>query len=655
MISYISAYTDTKTGKEINLNTGDEQLASALNFMRRGSLWIYQLSCLELLFQQGAITARGPITTRIADELYEYLLREPTATDWAVQPVECLTLMTFTPPEAYQRWFYVSLQRGEREKAFDISEKARRAKFFSWFKLGPRLLSLRILFEGENVSQQLLLQRQSLSLDFQRFSELSKRVADVKKKLSALPIMPKNDAEIKQQKDLFAALSALSLEQEAMLRPIALTRNKAPIVFPPVLTLEQIRKRLPEGTAMLVYFEALGKYYGFLADKNNLSMWELIQESREPSLHKLITDFLDGLGNKGANQALAVRELTKSEQKWEEAGALLQKRLLGNEQKQADFTELVVVPTGPLWYAPFEAMCVKTEGKYRPFISAGSSLSVRYAPTASLGVPDIVSSTKENRTSEAAETLVLCGKFQNKSSTSLAYDAVDRYTKDRVPNLIPMAVFSADETYRDIPGNASAFASQLKRLVVLDDIAAPKGDPLKWTPFNSDKQKVNNPVSTWLSLPWGGPQLVVLPGFHTAAENALKTGNAPQGTITNGDDIFLSAMALEACGAKTILLSRWRVGGRSTFDLTGHFLKNLQTMSAAEAWRHSILDVGVEPLVLAEEPRVRAAAGDTDVPLANHPFFWSSFLVIDRGERPAAEDSKGDSKTDNKKTESKLD
>ena len=644
MLTYITAYSEAKAGREINLNPGDEQLATALNFMRRGSLWLHQLACLESLFQQGAITAAGPITTKAADELYEYLLREPTASDWATRPIECLAHMIFTPPEAYQRWFYVALQRGEREKAFDISEKARTAKFFSWFKLGPRMLSLRILFEGENVNQQLLLQRQSLSLDFQRFSELSKQVDAVKKKLAPLPLMPKNDAETRQQKEALSQLAALSQEQEAMLRPIALTRNKAPIIFPPVLTLEQIRKRLPEGTAMLVYFEALGRCYGFLVDKSSLNMWELIQESREPSLQKLISDFLDGLGNKGANQALTVKELTKEGQKWEETGALLQKRLLGNEQRQANFTELVIVPTGPIWYAPFEAMCVKTEGKFRPFISAGTSLSIRYAPTASLGVPDITGNVKDNRSSEAAETLVICGRFHNKSGTSLAYDAVDRYTKGGIANLVPMAVFPIDENYRDFPGNTTAFASQLKRLVVLDDIVAPKGDPLKWTPFNADKNKIHHPVSSWLSLPWGGPQLVVLPGFHTAAENALKTERM-QGAITNGDDLFLSAMVLQACGAKTILLSRWRVGGRSTFDLTGHFLKNIQTMGAAEAWRQSILDVGVEPLVLAEEPRLRPGAGEVDVPSANHPFFWSSFILLDRGERPLKEDDGKDTKT----------
>jgi hypothetical protein len=39
-----------------------------------------------------------------------------------------------------------------------------------------------------------------------------------------------------------------------------------------------------------------------------------------------------------------------------------------------------------------------------------------------------------------------------------------------------------------------------------------------------------------------------------------------------------------------------------------------------------------------EEPRVRAEAG-AEPPLANHPFFWGAFLLIDCGEVPENEEN----------------
>lgn len=646
IISYAQGIANFRDGKPLSVAGGDENLAIALGFLRRGSLWLYQLGVLETYFQAGLITTRGPITIRIADELYEYMLREPTSFDWATSPMDSLALMTFTPPNAYQRWFFVALQRGDREKAFNISELARRARFYSSFKLGPRLLSLRLLFEGNpnEIDPQALLQRQTLALDFTHFNQLSKRVAEIKKQLQALPVAPK-DQLLSRQKTLLAELEQYSLAQEALLRPIALSRYQAPNVFPPIKTLEQIRAELPEKTSMLVFTEALGKTYGFLVNQSNLAMWPVLQEPRAPTLGKLITDFLEAIGNRDATRMVSLKDLNDSDTKWKKAGYDLLIRLLG-ESRQANFTELVIVPTGPLWYVPFEAMSVKIGDEYRPLISAADSpLTIRYAPMASLGVP-----AKMSR-SVTAETLVLHGKLFAKDDPSVALDAINRYIKEGVEHLVPMTTIGNEPNFQDLPASASAFATQVKRLVVLDDIPMPRsGEPLAWSPFTFDKSKLNNPIGSWMNLPWGGPETIVLPGFHTPAESALKStgSSAASRAVPSGDDLFLSSMVLQACGAKTILISRWRSGGRASYDLVGDFLKNYETMPASEAWRKSIINVGVTPLTLKEEPRIRSHPTDK-APLANHPFFWGAFALIDRGEHPESAEEDATEK------ESKLD
>ncbi|MDR1964051.1 MAG: tetratricopeptide repeat protein, partial [Planctomycetaceae bacterium] len=597
MITYALAYADFQNGRPMApaMQNGDKNLETALLFMRqRGSLWLYQLNILETLFQQGKITTRGAITMRIADELYDWMLRDPSSVDWMLQPMESLAAMTFTPPAAFQRWFYVALQRGDREKAFEISERARRAAFFSSFSLGSRLFSLRLLFEGtsDDVTPKTLLERQTLMLDFARFGEpqfgeLSNKVRAVKSQLQSIPLVPNDPAQAEQQRKLFKELETLSLAQEALLRPMALTRTKTSDIFPPLMKLDQIRKELPEKTAMLVFVESLGVLYGFLIDSRNLTMWSMTQEPKADSLSKLITDYLMGLGNRDINYPLPFKELVDPNSKWKEAGSKLLVRLLGNEQRPVHFTELVIVPTGLLWYVPFEAMTVKIGQEYRPLIAAGQDpLTIRYAPMASLGIP-----RKAGR-SATAETLVIHGKFVSKDEPSVALEAIDRYVRAGIPHLVPMPVTSNEP----FPASASALATRIQQLVVLDDIPTPQsGQPLDWSPFNGDKTKLRNPVSSWLNLPWGGPQLIVLPGFHTPAESSLKSSRSSLKPIPNGEELFLSAMALEACGAKTILMSRWRTGGRASYDLVGEFLKNYSSMTASESWRQAVMTVGGEP------------------------------------------------------------
>jgi len=605
------------------LDSGNRHLDAALTFLGRGSLRLYQLNKLEEFFQRGMITPRGPITERVADELYDEFLRESTETDWLLQPMDSFAALVATPLHAYENWFAVAFQRGNREKAFDISERAKQARFFAALPLGEsRLMAFRLLFEEDEgtMSPEVLLQRQTLALDFREFSKLSDNARDIKKQLIGIPVVPQNSDQASRQKALLADLEQQSAVQESVLRVMALSRTKAPQIFPPLLSLEQIRNALPEKTAMLVFTESRDTVYGFLIDQRTLAHWRVQPENiKDKPLQGLIADFLQDLGNKGGSQAVGTKELTNAHGKWRESGAKLLKRLLGNEQRPVNFSELVIVPSGMLWYVPFEAMSVSPGDQLRPLLTAGQSpLVIRYAPMASLGVPN-----KQSGRSMSAETLVLCGKLMSKDSLDVSLEAVNRFTQSGVRNLV---VMKADEKISPLPSSASAFASQIQQLVVLDDID-PKGLPLGWSPFSHDRTKAKNPIASWLMLPWGGPKLVVLPGFHTPAEHSLKSSG-----LQNGDDLFLSSMLLQACGARTILISRWRTGGRVSYDLTEQFLLQLMEKPAAAAWRQAILGVGSNSINLAEEPRVRKEPGD-EPPIANHPFFWGALMLIDRGEK----------------------
>ncbi|MDR2346089.1 MAG: CHAT domain-containing protein [Planctomycetaceae bacterium] len=641
-IEYLTALANYSANRPFSLKIGDENLVKSITVNRHASLWMYHLELLEQSFLNGLVATQGLISPHDASDLYEILLREPTAIDWATKPIDCITQMTCTNPKAYQRWFVVAATMlADKEKAFDITELARRAAFYSILQnntppalqLNPRHLALRIMFEGTSSdAADVQQERNMLAIDFAKFGQLSDKVREIKKSLFDLPIMPKEEYQITMQKNLLTELQTTSFAQEVMLRPIALSRTKVTTVFPPIVKINKLRTELPEKTAMLLFYEdALGDMHGFLVDRHNLQSWIVAKPQREPALGQLITNYLESIGNKREGNSIlrAKEDIIDSDKKWKTAGNTLLRRLLG-QTRNVNFTELVIIPYGRLWYVPFEALTIQTGNELQPLISAGKEpITVRYAPMASLGIPK-----KTAVRSKIDETLIIYGNLMGKNDSAAALDAVDRYTKNNMIKNMTLAP-SKENKLPDFPGTASAFATQVKQLIVLDDIPTSNVKLLEWSPFTNDKNKLKNPVASWLNLPWGGPQLVVLPAFHTPAEYALKPSSSsakPPLVPPNGNDIFMTAMTLEACGAKTILLSRWRTGGRSAFDLVGEFMKAYPETSAATAWRQAVLNVSIKPIVPEQEPRIKINNQKDEIPLATHPFFWSSFILIDRGE-----------------------
>ena len=163
-------------------------------------------------------------------------------------------------------------------------------------------------------------------------------------------------------------------------------------------------------------------------------------------------------------------------------------------------------------------------------------------------------------------------------------------------------------------------------LIVLDDI--PSGDqPYDWSPVASDRGKTGDALATWLSLPWGAPENMILPGFHTAAENGMRRGAA-------GSEVFLSLCGLMSSGVRTVLISRWREGGQTSFDLVREFAQELPHASPAEAWQRSVqvaMNTQLEP---EREPRRKKALAGSEPPKAEHAFFWAGFLLADSGTAP---------------------
>ncbi|HEX5500200.1 MAG TPA: hypothetical protein VFX03_13270, partial [Thermomicrobiales bacterium] len=103
------------------------------------------------------------------------------------------------------------------------------------------------------------------------------------------------------------------------------------------------------------------------------------------------------------------------------------------------------------------------------------------------------------------------------------------------------------------------------------------------------------------------------------------------------NELFLSTCGLMATGARTVLISRWRTGGQTSYDLVREFVQELPETTASNAWQRSIELVSRQPLERSAEPRFK---GDSQhaPPLAENPFFWAGYLLVDTGSAPRLSD-----------------
>lgn len=578
---------------------GDTALANLLAFQNNSSHWIYQLATTDSLVGDGSLSPRAAML------VYERLLREPDGFDWGYDPIEALSILCSPHSESYENWFYVALER-DKQVAFDIADEVRRHRFLSTLPIGGRLLGLRWLLDGPSdmLDRQSTLDRQLLLSRFPDYEPLSQKSREQRAQLGQLPLVAADADAAKSQSAALAAWSETSADQEHVLRAMAVRRNPANRLFPPQRSLKNLQSALGEGQAILSFLTTPSTIYGFLVTSNDFDLWPVDSPT---VLQRKLAPLLKELGQTEANREVN-RELLAGD-KWKRYAGELFELLTHNSKSNfpEGIRELAIVPDRLLWYVPFVALQVGPPGKGDPLIK---KVKLRFAPTTGLAVGD----TRGPR--QQPKTLVVPGRMFLKSDP-----AQTQAIADQLATAVPgtMALKSA------MPEPSAAYSSLVDRLVVLDDLRVNDKDPYDWSPFNdgADAEQVVN----WLALPLGAPDQIVLPGFHSSAENGLKRryGAYP------GDELFLNACALQGAGARTILFSQWRTGGETSLDLMREFVQELPHTPAAEAWQRAVALVSEAELSPDNEPRVQFDK-KKEMPKAANPFFWAGYLLIDPGQ-----------------------
>lgn len=592
---FVLAHTQYRLG---NVTAGDQALAAALAYYQKSGRLVFQVVLAERVV--------GNLTELAAHELYSTVLREPTPSDWTLWPAETLALLSLADARPWEHWFELSVQRGDLNTACEITDRIRRRQFLAALPFGGRVLALRWLLEAprEALSDTALLQRQDILARWPELQQLSEASRQVRDQLRALPLAPEDMDTQRKQQELFDGWATLSAQQEARLLALATSRQPTELVYPPLRDMATLKNLLPPGHAIWMFFATSKELYAFVINKDGpITGWRIPSASR---LRGAVAELLKQIGNIDGNSRLSARDI---HDQWKPLARELFLTLADQKPESADVPwkdacEVVIVPHGVLWYLPFELLQVGQGEQLQPMLAR---VRVRYAPLLGTAVPD------NRKPNPLAVTYAVCNKLHPQEPDTVTGETLAQL-RAAVPNVVSGVAASVPP---------ALLAALLERAVVFSEVDISKSGPMGWDPLPLASARKETPLATWFSLPWGAPQQLVLPGLRTPAENALKRGG-------DGSELFLAACALAACGNRTVLLSRWRVGGASARKLVTEFVQELPHRSAPEAWQRSVQLWQAGQVELDREPRLNRATFAEPIS-GNVPFFWAGYLLIDPG------------------------
>lgn len=588
--------------QQSNVAEGDRVLAAAIQWQQRGSCREFQLQLLERRIKEGQLTARTAVA------LYGTLLGEPSADDWSRDPLDALAAWHARHDDAYDTWFLLSWERQRPEdlaRLIEITDRARRKRFLSSLELGGRPQSIRWLLAAspEQLAPEMRLQRQDLLV---RFPQLARTEQDGRGLQEQFARLASSDQQQLRHshRELLERWSAHATAADQALRELALRREPAGIAFPPVRAMPEMQRALPERYAVLAFAIVRDKTFGFFVMRDKYQVWEVGQAAK---VHDDVAQLLRAWHHTEGRRSLSAAEL--GDKAWRKLASALLPYLTSGAA--SDFPgnlaidDLAIVPDGALWYLPFEALLCGTTERAAPLIAG---VRLRYAPTVALAV-------EPRQRGPVERTAILQGKLVPRQDEAAIAAELESLAKT-----LPGAV-----VWRKPIGHAADLAATCSgRLVVLDDLPLDGRKSLDWSPTGINRENTETTLAEWLKLPWPAPRELLLPGFHTAAESGLKNGAA------DGSELFRSVMGLAGAGSRTMLLSRWRSGGKTIQDELRELVQELPYTSPADAWQRSALLCLQSPLDPARETRLSWKSADPP-PAADHPFFWAAPLLIDCG------------------------
>ena len=604
---------------------GGTTLGQAVVAQAAASLRNFQITRTNQMYDGRAISPR------IAVDLYAALLADPTGRDWAFGPLDAMAVLQTPQDAAFDRWFIAALERKDVPLALEAAEMDKRRRFLAALPLGGRLLALRTILEApeRELSREALLQRQQILANFPAYRDLGAAGVQMAATLRTGPVLARDAADAKTLNAQYDAWEKNATHRQQLLMQLAPRRVPTAMEFPPLLSTAELQQSLGDGEALIEFHSVGGNLHGFLVTREATHTWP-VGDLR--GLRNGTSELLRTLGNYGANRMLSADEIASDE--WrnlaEEAYTAI---FRGARLDLAKTESLIIIPDDLLWYLPFDTLV--PAGALAPVDEAApvgdmsqgvlaERVPIRYGPTAALAVARPLPLRRPQHTGLAVGEI---GAGDNDAAAAALVEQLEDVVAG--PLRLPTP----------LPEPPHQVAQLLDGLIVLEDVDSERMTESGWLPLPKSRGAANEVTVP----PVGGPQRVVITGFATAAEQGLKgpRRGAARG-MRPGGEVFQTLCGMMAGGARIILLSRWRTGGRTNLELVREFVQELPDTPAAEAWQRACLLARETPLDAESEPRLRGLGDTGELPTADHPFFWAGYMLVDTSPQPGASDESDD-------------
>lgn len=543
----------------------------------------------------------GRLSARLARGAYAEVLADPSAAGWMLAPLDSVAAMSKPETAAFDRWFSTAVERRDASLALQIIDQQRRREFLAGQPLGGRLIALRWLLESpdEGLSPTAIGARSRVDAATPDYRNLRRDGSLLTDQLVAAVAEAEDSvtpAIRKANKDLGETL----LGRERLILRSGLSRAPTPLAFPPPVDLIAAKNELVEGDAVLAFHHTRDELYGVVFTSTGEHLWRVGPTKRVAAQVERLLREVVGISPR---QTWSTEEL--AEDKWRSAAEELSTMLLADSRLDANALErLWIVPDGSLWRVPMELLTIPG-GK----ATAESSTRVTYhhAPTPGWAL-------RSRRESETPN--------KDRPSWRVAVDsksAVDEESPDPLTT-----VARATGPLRGMDTDVAALKAITGRAVIDVGGQPPGLDPLG-TPLTSAKAG-RREANAWARLPFGGTTAVVLRGLG-GGEAGGANGRRARDAVAFGSPELHLTCSLLAGGTPSLLVERWPTGGTRSDELVAEWLNGLGQMEPNAAWARSLSLGRSAPLDPESEPRLVADPGAA--PTAEHPFWWSSFLLID--------------------------
>jgi hypothetical protein len=248
-------------------DTGGEALTRALAAQAGVSLRNFQIARLNDMYDSRAASAR------VALELYNSLLADPSPADWLRSPADSMAVVETGHNAAYDRCFLAALERKEPALALDVAERSKRRRFLATQPLGARLVALRAILESPeaDLSHEGLVQRQQLLGAFPAYKKLSDAGRRIYLQLQGGAVLAAAAADTKPLTALYDQWDRNAIERQHLLAQLAVRRIPSSLEFPPMRMAAELQKSLGDGEALVVFHAVGENVYGVGVTKSTVN------------------------------------------------------------------------------------------------------------------------------------------------------------------------------------------------------------------------------------------------------------------------------------------------------------------------------------------------------------------------------------------------